>query len=58
MEIGVLDRYGYIEKALKETGLVMVESVKRGRKTVITVTHGQKNKTSNFHYKQHKEQKN
>ena len=48
MEIGILGRYGHIEEALRETGLVVVESVKQGKKTVITVTHGREHKTCNF----------
>ena len=55
MESGVLGRYGYIEEALNETGLVVVENVKHGKKTIITVTRGQNNKTCNFLKKEKKE---
>ena len=37
MKAGSFDRYGLIEMALKENGLAVVESVKEGKKTVITV---------------------
>ena len=37
MEIGSFDRYRLIETALNEIGLAVVDSVRHGKKTVITV---------------------
>ena len=37
MEINSFDQYGIIETALNEVGLAVVDSVKQGKKTVITV---------------------
>ena len=46
MKISNFDRYGSIKTALKETGFAVIESVKHGKKTVITVTCDQSNKNS------------
>ena len=48
MKAGSFDRYGLIEMALKETGLAVVESVKEGKKTVITVACEQSYKNMEF----------
>ena len=48
MKINSFDRYGLIEMALKETGLAVVESVKQGKKTVITVACEQSYKDIEF----------
>ena len=46
MEINSFDQYGIIETALNEVGLAVVDSVRHGKKAVITVIRNATDRTT------------